>query len=139
MVPNYVDAMPNYVDGGSDFFSQRHIPNFLLSMIHLIIRIPALSYLEWKAKKARNDDKPPDDEPEGESATGSISYFGIVDILTPYKLRKRCETLCCGTLMGCRDISCQPPDAYQERFNRFMDKEVLAVTAGPAVDAGDRM
>ena len=89
--------------------------------------------MAWKRARLANGDKDPPGQPFGEvvsgSAAGSISYFGIVDILTPYKLRKRCETLCCGTLLGCRDISCQPPDVYQHRFNQFMDRQVLAVSA----------
>jgi hypothetical protein len=53
-------------------------------------------------------------------------YVGIIDILTPYGVRKKAETFFCGQLLCGRDISCQPPDVYARRFNNFLDKRVFA-------------
>jgi len=59
-----------------------------------------------------------------ESST-EIQYFGLVDILTPYVLPKKAETICTGTLMCRPGISCQPPKKYQTRFMSFVDEEIL--------------
>lgn len=52
-------------------------------------------------------------------------YIGIVDILTSYQCRKRAETFCLGDLRCGRDISCQPPRKYADRFFCFMDENVF--------------
>lgn len=51
-------------------------------------------------------------------------YLGIVDVLTPYGPRKKAETLVTGKLM-CRDVSCQHPVLYAERFKSFVQKNLL--------------
>jgi 1-phosphatidylinositol-4-phosphate 5-kinase len=53
------------------------------------------------------------------TARGAV-FCGIIDILTPWRTIKKTEhfifsKLCCG-----RDISCQPPKVYAERFVRWM-------------------
>ena len=61
-----------------------------------------------------------------------ITYLGIVDILTEWSCRKRLEHAVNGVLRGCRDISCQPPRRYGERFLSFADDYS---TAQPPTDA----
>ena len=61
-----------------------------------------------------------------------ITYLGIVDILTEWSFRKRLEHAVNGVLRGCRDISCQPPRRYGERFLAFADDYS---TAQPPTDA----
>ena len=61
-----------------------------------------------------------------------ITYLGIVDILTEWSFRKRLEHAVNGVLRGCRDISCQPPRRYGERFLSFADDYS---TAQPPTDA----
>uniref|UniRef100_A0A7S1A134 PIPK domain-containing protein n=1 Tax=Noctiluca scintillans TaxID=2966 RepID=A0A7S1A134_NOCSC len=52
-----------------------------------------------------------------------IFYVGIVDILTKYGSAKRAETLLSGTLR-CRNVSCQPPNKYAQRFVHFITDSV---------------
>ena len=59
------------------------------------------------------------------SEDGTIKYYGIVDILTPYTKRKIAETIFTGTLMCGRDVSCQPPSTYQKRFVKFFSEQIL--------------
>ena len=47
-------------------------------------------------------------------------YIALIDILTPYGLRKVAETFFMGTLRCGADISCQPPHKYAKRFMKFM-------------------
>lgn len=54
-----------------------------------------------------------------------LAYIGIVDVLTPYKMKKRAETIFLGWLFGCRDISCQPPGHYARRFLDFVSTYVF--------------
>mmetsp|Transcript_6050 Transcript_6050/g.13336 ORF Transcript_6050/g.13336 Transcript_6050/m.13336 type:complete len:438 (-) Transcript_6050:188-1501(-) len=51
----------------------------------------------------------------------AVTYVCLIDILTSYGMRKVCEHFFMGTLFGCRDISCQPPRVYSQRFMRFID------------------
>ena len=44
------------------------------------------------------------------SDAGMVCYVAIVDILTEYTLAKAAETFFTGTICGCRDVSCQPPE-----------------------------
>jgi hypothetical protein len=52
-------------------------------------------------------------------------YLGIIDVLTPYVVRKRLETFFTGTLVCGRDVSCQHPKVYAGRFHRFVDASVF--------------
>lgn len=47
-------------------------------------------------------------------------YFGIIDTLTYFGLKKRAEYLMKRTFQG-KGISCIPPDQYQNRFMGFME------------------
>jgi hypothetical protein len=67
-------------------------------------------------------------------------FFGIIDILTEYKAKKKVEHVCTGPLarvvawlqgcllmqsvpigsLRCADVSCQPPPLYADRFLKFM-------------------
>jgi len=67
-------------------------------------------------------------------STTEIRYFGIVDILTPYILKKRAETFFMGTLQCQPGISCQPPNKYQRRFMEFSDRYLLATEEDPILD-----
>jgi len=60
--------------------------------------------------------------------TSRIAYVGIVDILTLYGARKRAETFFKGQLACGRDISCQHPKYYGERFLRFVLDSVLTMS-----------
>mmetsp|Transcript_22380 Transcript_22380/g.33066 ORF Transcript_22380/g.33066 Transcript_22380/m.33066 type:complete len:456 (+) Transcript_22380:51-1418(+) len=59
--------------------------------------------------------------------SGEVRYFGIVDILTPFRLKKMAETTCTGTLLCRHDISCQPPKKYARRFVTFLNENALRV------------
>lgn len=52
-----------------------------------------------------------------------VLYIGIVDILQPYTWAKRIETVCCGSMCCSRDISCQPPERYADRFAEFLESQ----------------
>ena len=56
-------------------------------------------------------------------------YVGLIDILTPYGLRKFAETFFLGTLRCGADISCQPPRKYARRFMRFMQAQLDTAAA----------
>jgi len=60
--------------------------------------------------------------------TSRLAYVGIADILTTYGMRKRAETFFKGQLAYGRDISCQHPEYYGERFLRFVLNSVVART-----------
>ena len=51
-------------------------------------------------------------------------YVALVDILTPYGLKKYAETFFLSTLRCGVDISCQPPKRYAQRFMKFMRAQV---------------
>lgn len=59
-------------------------------------------------------------------------YLGIIDVLTPYKTKKRAETFCIGTLVCGRDISCQHPKVYARRFFEFTDTQVFDLDKEPS-------
>lgn len=52
-------------------------------------------------------------------------YIGIIDVLTPYHARKRVETFALGTVFCGRDISCQHPKVYANRFINFCESCVF--------------
>jgi len=54
-----------------------------------------------------------------------LAYLGIIDVLTPYKMRKRAETFVLGTMFCGRDVSCQHPNLYAKRFCKFMEEHVI--------------
>eukprot|EP00668_Euglena_longa_P005161 GGOE01006065.1.p1 GENE.GGOE01006065.1~~GGOE01006065.1.p1 ORF type:complete len:1002 (+),score=287.58 GGOE01006065.1:95-3100(+) len=49
-----------------------------------------------------------------------VYYFGIIDILQEYTLRKRGETLLRSVQYGKKGVSAVPPDYYALRFSRFL-------------------
>ena len=51
-------------------------------------------------------------------------YFGIIDTLTYYGMRKKAEYLLKRMVQG-KGISCVPPISYQQRFMRFMSKNIV--------------
>lgn len=59
-----------------------------------------------------------------------VLYLGIVDILTPYRCKKRLETFCLGTMFCGRDVSCQHPTKYARRFLNFMEDVVFPPPPG---------
>ena len=59
------------------------------------------------------------------SIDGSKIYFvGIIDILTPYSLKKRAEHTIRSIQYDSQTISCIPPEPYSQRFIEFMDKSL---------------
>jgi hypothetical protein len=54
----------------------------------------------------------------------SVQYVSIVDILTTYTFIKRLETFFLSTMLGGRDISCQPPERYAARFLAFVQATI---------------
>jgi len=58
--------------------------------------------------------------------TSRLAYVGLVDILTEYGARKRAETFFTGQLTCGKDVSCQHPKKYGDRFLRFVLDSVLA-------------
>lgn len=56
-------------------------------------------------------------------------YLGIIDVLTPYRIKKRAETFFMGSIVCGRDISCQHPSVYARRFKRFTERQVFPQAA----------
>jgi 1-phosphatidylinositol-4-phosphate 5-kinase len=54
-----------------------------------------------------------------------VYYFGIIDILQEYTLRKRGETMLRSVQHGKSGISAVPPDFYAERFRRYMGEVMI--------------
>ena len=55
-----------------------------------------------------------------------VAFFGIVDVLAEWTLFKRFEWFFKSALFcGKRDVSCQPPKKYAERFKKFMEEHVI--------------
>ena len=61
-------------------------------------------------------------------------YIALVDILTPYGLKKYAETFFLSTLRCGVNISCQPPQKYARRFMEFMRAQVMPVAAPAAAE-----
>lgn len=51
-----------------------------------------------------------------------VYYLGIIDILTRYNTLKKVEYIFKGGLFGFDQISCNPPEKYQQRFLDFMQR-----------------
>ena len=49
-----------------------------------------------------------------------VYYFGIIDILQPYNLRKRVEHALKSVIEGEEAMSCVDPDTYASRFQAFL-------------------
>jgi len=61
------------------------------------------------------------------SPTGEVYYFGIIDILQQYNLRKKLEHSLKSMAVGCpEELSCIDPPRYSCRFNRFL-KSIIVV------------
>ena len=55
-----------------------------------------------------------------------IYYFGIIDILTNYNFAKKME-YCFKTIRYCsHQMSCIPPDEYQQRFINYMRRKICS-------------
>ena len=57
------------------------------------------------------------------SETGNEIYFvGIIDILTKYNFKKKCEHFVKMIRYCSNDMSCTPPQMYRDRFVNYMNK-----------------
>jgi 1-phosphatidylinositol-4-phosphate 5-kinase len=59
---------------------------------------------------------------------GEIYYFGLIDILTQYDLKKKSEHAIKSLLYVSAEnseISVQPPDVYKERFLKYMESIII--------------
>merc|ERR1712146_794958 len=54
-----------------------------------------------------------------------VYYFGIIDILQPYNLRKRVEHALKSVIEGEEAMSCVDPDTYASRFQAFLVQKLL--------------
>jgi len=55
-----------------------------------------------------------------------VAFFGIVDVLQAFTLRKKIEWFFKSALFcGARDVSCQPPHFYAKRFKTFIEEHVI--------------
>ena len=66
-----------------------------------------------------------------------LTMLGVVDILTPWTCRKRCEWLAFSLLKGGRDSSCQPPDVYSRRLLAFVRRHSDTPNL-PRADGGNK-
>jgi len=57
-----------------------------------------------------------------------LCYIGMVDVLTRYSWRKGVETFMTSTLLGGREVSCQAPSYYAERFLSFLECHVFVAS-----------
>ena len=62
--------------------------------------------------------------PDG-SAGEELYFLGIIDILTPYSVKKRLEHVLRSIKDDARSISAISPDAYAKRFIEFMRENIL--------------
>jgi 1-phosphatidylinositol-4-phosphate 5-kinase len=53
-----------------------------------------------------------------------VYYFGIIDILQQYNIRKNLETIGRSLLVGRKGISCVPPREYADRFVQFLGNHI---------------
>jgi len=53
------------------------------------------------------------------------AFVGLIDVLTPYGVKKKIENFFTGKLLCGRDVSCQPPKRYAARFYAFMKERVF--------------
>jgi hypothetical protein len=59
------------------------------------------------------------------SETGNEVYFvGIIDILTKYNFKKKCEHFIKMVRYCSNNMSCTPPDMYRDRFVNYMNKVI---------------
>ena len=59
------------------------------------------------------------------SETGNEVYFvGIIDILTKYNWKKKCEHFVKMVRYCSNNMSCTPPDMYRDRFVNYMNKVI---------------
>ena len=60
------------------------------------------------------------------SETGNEVYFvGIIDILTKFNFRKKCEHFIKLVRYCSNTMSCTPPDMYRDRFVNYMSKVIV--------------
>ena len=60
------------------------------------------------------------------SETGNEVYFvGIIDILTKFNFRKKCEHFIKMVRYCSNTMSCTPPDMYRDRFVNYMSKVIV--------------
>ena len=60
------------------------------------------------------------------SETGNeIYYVGIIDILTKFNLKKKCEHFIKMVRYCSNNMSCTPPDMYRDRFVDYMGKVIV--------------
>ncbi len=60
------------------------------------------------------------------SRTGEVYYFGIIDILQQYNLRKKLEHSLKSMAVDCpEELSCIDPPRYSCRFNKFLRTVVV--------------
>jgi 1-phosphatidylinositol-4-phosphate 5-kinase len=69
---------------------------------------------EEEGSVTRNELSSPDNK--------EIYYMGIIDILTRYNTFKKFEYAFKGGVFGYDQISCNPPDKYQQRFIEFLHR-----------------
>jgi hypothetical protein len=59
------------------------------------------------------------------SETGNEVYFvGIIDILTKFNFKKKCEHFIKMVRYCSNNMSCTPPDMYRDRFVKYMNKVI---------------
>ena len=60
------------------------------------------------------------------SETGNEVYFiGIIDILTKYNFKKKCEHFIKMVRYCSNNMSCTPPEIYRDRFVNYMQKVIV--------------
>ena len=60
------------------------------------------------------------------SETGNeVYYIGIIDILTKFNMKKKCEHLIKMVRYCSNNMSCTPPEMYRDRFVSYMSKVIV--------------